>query len=366
MKKILALMMSAVLVLSACGEKKETAENANQKPVVKIGVMLPLTGEISEFGVNSKYAIEIALEEHENSPIEFEVIFEDDTFTPSRAATLAHKFINVDKVDAVVTTFSPVGSAVAPLTEKAGVFHMSLSNASNIAKGKINFLNWQQLDIAAKKLVDHLKAQGVKKIVSFNMERIGNEEMRVKTNEFLDKENIEYKEFSFLPNNKDFALTVLKAKEFDADYWILNSYSPALELLRKEMIAQHIEVPVINIQNMGMSNYPELFENQVFVDAPDGDKHFRDKMSKETKSQALNIPAYAYDIINLIIAANEEFYKNNGRIANDEELAETLKKTKIYQGTVGKLEVGNDGIIRSRSVLKRIVNGKPVIIEDQP
>ena len=363
MKKWL-LSLCMVLALIACKDEKKQEATANAKPVVKIGVMLPMSGELAEFGQNSLYAVEFAQEDHKDSPIKFDVIFEDDTFTPSRAAMIANKFISVDKVDAIVSSFSPIGSAVSPIADKAKVLHISLSNAANIAEGELNFTDWQQLDIAAKKLVDYLVSQKVKKVVSFNMETVGNEEMRVKTNHFLDEHGIKYEEFNFNPGNRDFELMIQKALAFEADYWILNSFSPEQDILRKKMIEQKIDIPVINIQCMKLTKNIQLFENQVYVDAPDGDKKFIERMAEKTSSKGLNIPAYAYDIVNLIMTANEDFYAKNGRIANDFELAETLKKTKFYDGIVGKLEVQDNGIIKSPSVIKKIINGDAIIIEE--
>lgn len=357
MKKIF-LILCMVLSLVACDSEK------SDKPVVKIGVMLPMSGELAEFGENSRYAIELAAEDHKDSPIKFKIIFEDDMFTPSKAAIIANKFISVDKVDAVVSSFSPVGSVVSPIADKAKVLHISLSNASNIAEGDLNFTDWQLVDIAAKKMVDYLVSQKCKKVVAFNMQTVGNEEFRVKTNELLDKNNIKYQEFSFGPDNRNFALMIQKAKAFGADYWILNTFSPALEIIRKEMLADDVNIPVINIQNMGLTKNPELFENQVFVFAPDGDEKFIARMAQKTSSKVLNIPAYAYDIVNLIMTANEDFYAKNGRIPNDYEVAETLKKTKFYDGIVGRLEVQDNGVIKSPSVVRKFVNGEQIIIKE--
>ena len=357
MKKLLCVLCMALSLVGCSDEKSD-------KPVVKIGVMLPLSGENAEFGVNSRYAIDFATQDHKDSPIKFKIIVEDDMFISSKAAVIANKFVNVDKVNAVVSTFSHVGSVVSPITDKAKVLHISLSNAANIAEGDTNFTDWQLVDIAAKKMVDYLVSQKCKKVVSFNMQSVGNEEFRVKTNEFLDKNNIKYQEFSFVPDNRDFALMIQKAKSFGADYWILNSFSPAMEIIRKEMLADNVKVPVINIQNMGITKNPELFENQVFIGAPDGDKNFISRMAKKTKSKVLNIPAYAYDIVNLIMTAHEDFYAKNGRIPNGNELAETLKETKFYDGIVGKLEVQDNGIIKSPSVIKKFVNGEQVIIKE--
>lgn len=355
-------LLSLCMVLSLVACKDEKKDEVNAKPTVKIGVMLPLSGEMAEFGESSRYAVEFAAEDHKDSPINFDIIFEDDTFTSSRAAVIANKFISIDKVDAIVSTFSPIGSVVSPIADKAEVLHISLSNAANIAEGQLNFTDWQQVDVAAKKLVDYLVSQNCKKVVSFNMETVGNEEMRVVTNHYLDEHGIEYKEFYFNPDNRDFALMIQKALPFEADYWILNSFSPGQDILRKEMIEHKIDIPVVNIQCMKMSKNMQLFEGQVFVDAPDGDERFIKRMAEKTSSKVFNIPAYAYDIVNLIMIANEDFYAKNGRVPSDFELAETLKKTKYYQGIAGKLEVQDNGIIKSPSVIKKIINGDAVII----
>ena len=362
MKKWL-LSLCMLLALTACDNKKE-APKADNRPVVKIGVMLPMSGEMAEFGETSRYAVEFAAEDHKDSPIKFDIIFEDDTFASSRAAMIANKFISVDKVDAMVTSFSPIGSVVSPIADKAKVLHISLSNAANIAEGELNFTDWQQVDIAAKKLVDYLLSQNCKKVVSFNMETVGNEEMRVKTNHYLDEHGIEYKEFYFNPDNRDFAMMIQKALSFGADYWILNSFSPGQDILRKKMIEQKIDIPVVNIQCMKLTKNIQLFENQVYVDAPDGDERFIKRMAEKTSSKVLNIAAYAYDIVNLIMTANEDFYAKNGRVPNDFELADTLKKTKFYKGIVGELEVQDNGIIKSPSVIKKIINGDAIIIEE--
>lgn len=358
MKKILYILCMA-LSLVACDNSKK-----DDRPIVKIGVMLPMSGENAEFGKNSLYAVEFAAQDHKDSPINFKIIFEDDMFTASKGAIIANKFINVDKVNAIVSSFSPVGSVVSPIADKAKVLHISLANASNIVEGDLNFTDWQLVDVAAKKMVDYLVSQKCKKVVSFNMQTVAGEEFRVKTNEFMDKNNIKYQEFFFGPDNRDFALMIQKAKSFGADYWILNTFSPALEIIRKDMLVNNVNIPVINIQNMALTKNPELFENQVFIGAPDGNRDFVARMAKKTKSKVLNIPAYAYDIVNLIMTANEDFYAKNGRTPDGDELAETLKKTKSYDGVVGKLEVQNNGVIKSPSVVKKFVNGEQVIIEE--
>ena len=60
MKKVL-LGLLLVLGLTACGDKAETPKE-NEKPVVKIGVSLPLTGNLADTGASAKASDEMAFE----------------------------------------------------------------------------------------------------------------------------------------------------------------------------------------------------------------------------------------------------------------------------------------------------------------
>jgi hypothetical protein len=76
MKKILLSLM-IVFGLAACGDKAE-APKENEKPVVKIGAILPLTGASAEMGNELKNAALKMLEQYKDSPVKYELIFEDN------------------------------------------------------------------------------------------------------------------------------------------------------------------------------------------------------------------------------------------------------------------------------------------------
>lgn len=62
MKKILSLFVASALVLTACDNKSEE-HMKNGKPVVKIGVSLPLSGNLSPIGNAIKQALIMAQKE---------------------------------------------------------------------------------------------------------------------------------------------------------------------------------------------------------------------------------------------------------------------------------------------------------------
>ena len=77
---------------------------------IKIGVSLPLTGPASTYGVELKKVITFANKKLANN--KYELIFEDDKCSPKEAVTVAHKFIDLDKLK-YVTGFACSGATVA-------------------------------------------------------------------------------------------------------------------------------------------------------------------------------------------------------------------------------------------------------------
>jgi branched-chain amino acid transport system substrate-binding protein len=96
------------MFLSGCGEKTGT---------IKIGVILPLTGDIASYGLDCKDGISFAIEElYQDKATLF---FEDSKGEAKTAVTAYNKLVNLNKVDYVIgDVFSGTTLAVAPLANK--------------------------------------------------------------------------------------------------------------------------------------------------------------------------------------------------------------------------------------------------------
>lgn len=115
-KKSLALFICIVMVLVAltgCAPKAAAAgteQPAAEPEVIKIGAVFPMTGDVATFGESSKNAVSIAVEEvNAKGGIlgkKVEVIYEDDSNTPSNSANAIQKLISNDKVVAVIGSVS--------------------------------------------------------------------------------------------------------------------------------------------------------------------------------------------------------------------------------------------------------------------
>ena len=111
MKKLLISIL-AVLSLAACSDER------SDKPVIKLGASLPLTGNMSHIGISAKNSLQMALDEwnKKDTKFKYKLIVEDDAFEAKKVAAIANKFVNVDKVKAVFSVFSIGANVISPIT----------------------------------------------------------------------------------------------------------------------------------------------------------------------------------------------------------------------------------------------------------
>ncbi len=90
-------MLIAVLVLIWwLGKPNGTAPVVSNNPI-KVGVILPLTGDIGFLGEEIKKGIDLGLEDIDQGLIE--VVYEDDAFDPAKTASAANKLLAINKID---------------------------------------------------------------------------------------------------------------------------------------------------------------------------------------------------------------------------------------------------------------------------
>src|SRR5690606_26386395 len=119
----IALLLSALVLWHA-----SVASAAPQKKI-KIGVSTALTGEGATWGLDVRDGIAFAVEEL--APERFELIVEDDKCSSKDAASVAHKLVEVDKVDYVVgLACSSAALASAPIYERARTVTIVVSGSS--------------------------------------------------------------------------------------------------------------------------------------------------------------------------------------------------------------------------------------------
>ena len=117
MKKTLAILVVIVVVIVGGYLIFKGPKPANTSDL-KVGVILPLTGDLSITGEKMYQGVQLAQAELEKDGVQF--VVEDSHSKPTDAVSAAQKLLNVDKVDVIVGTYSPDETiAVAPVALKA-------------------------------------------------------------------------------------------------------------------------------------------------------------------------------------------------------------------------------------------------------
>ena len=99
--------------IGAIAQKQSTGDkNSGQ---IKVGAILPLSGDLAALGEEVKRGIELAAEDAKMEGANVAVIYEDDRYTPAMDVSAANKLINVDKVDAAMTMFVEEAKPMAPV-----------------------------------------------------------------------------------------------------------------------------------------------------------------------------------------------------------------------------------------------------------
>lgn len=360
MKKIIiSIIALAVIALGVWKYQTRPEQPISDKPVIKIGVIAPLTGNAAEFGENAVAAIEIAMQDFHPQNVEFEFIYEDYAFSALKAAVVANKLIAVDKVDALISWSSMAGSAVSPIADKNKVIHFSLSNQKNVAIGKYNFIHFSDSEALIDKfnqIVDKYNPQKVGMFIGYHpsLQQTANileAGLRGK-GVSVDREN-------FSLDHKDFNMMVDRAKDKNYDLLYIAASNPALDLLLKSFYIKQINKPITAIDAFNFTEELQLIEGAVYATTPDGRQDVAERVTAKTGSVNYYSVGHTYDVAKLLM----EIYDAVG--SNADAVAQALLNIKDYDSSVGKITVDADGVFHSDAVIKKIENGKRVLVNEE-
>lgn len=144
---------SAFVLVSGCdrsaAEKPASAQPATPSPIaatpaVRIGVLLPLSGDAATWGVSMKEGIDLASEELARpgaaTRVNIQLVTEDDRGTAATGVSATQKLLTVDKVRGIVgIANSSVALAILPLVDSAKVVIVSGGASSPKLSGASRF-----------------------------------------------------------------------------------------------------------------------------------------------------------------------------------------------------------------------------------
>ncbi len=123
-KKIL-VVVGLIIVINALF----VAVFSNNKNLdkIKIGVILPLSGEQAVIGDGIRNALELA---NNQLKVPYTIIYEDDGFDPKKGVAAYLKLINLDKVNLIINTSPTTADAIAPLIKDSPIIVFQIAEPS--------------------------------------------------------------------------------------------------------------------------------------------------------------------------------------------------------------------------------------------
>jgi len=161
-RTVLGLLAATALVLPA---------PAWSQDVVKVGLILPMTGQQASTGKQIKAAVDLYMAEHGNTVAgkKIEVILKDDAAVPDNTKRIAQELIVNDKV-AVVAGFgiTPTALAVAPLATEAKVIELVMAAGTSIITERSPYIVRTSFTLPQSSVIiaDWAAKNGIKKVVS--------------------------------------------------------------------------------------------------------------------------------------------------------------------------------------------------------
>ena len=363
MKKWL-LSLCMVLALIACKEEKKTEATANAKPVVKIGAMYPMSGDGAAFGQAAKNASDMYFEEFNKKPhkFDYQVIFEDNQYVLAKQATLTQKLINADKADVLISVMSNFGAVTAPTAEQNKVIHFSVATDPAVSNGFYNLITSSNPAGEADVMYRQLLKEGAKKVDVIVVNATGPESMldyfqkRIEQDKQIEIGQI----FHVNADEKDFRIMLYKIKESNPDYIMAQLAMPTIDVFMKQYRESGINIPVTGIESFTYLQNRELAEGMWYVDAAPATDDFVARYQAKTGTATTNYAEYMDFILQMITFG----YEGAGT-TDKEKVIDYIQNNSEGQITaVGKITTEPDGILNGQPIVKKIINGEPVKVEE--
>jgi branched-chain amino acid transport system substrate-binding protein len=360
MKKFTIISLTLIILVSC-----------NQNNVIKIGAILPLTGDAALYGNNAKEGIDLAVEKVNTQGgvlnRKIIVVYEDSKADPKTGVAAFQKLMDFDKVQSVIgCVSSSVTLALAPLAEKNSI--VVLSPAATSPKlsgaGKYIFRNWTSDTYEANVIADY--AINTLKITRLGILYLNNDYgiglVKAIENEFIKKDKKVLITESFAQNQKDFRISLTKIKNLKIDALYIISYpEETINILRqiKELnfdailLATSAFQDEMIIKNAGKTAEKVIFPYPVIPDTTstivaDFKESFENKYHKKPGIVADT----GFDALIMIITA----IKNEKNFTGP-SIQKGLMNLRNFPGASGYMSFDEKGDIKKEIKIKTVKNG---------
>ncbi len=318
--------------------------NASADPyVVRVGAVLPLSGELAYVGRDIQEGVTLALEEQASNDVRFEFIWEDGKFAPKESVTATQQLISTKNVDVILS-----------LWDTADVISIRW-NPDVAANHKYTFTFESTYPTYYRDMGKLIREQGFTKAVFIHEETQAGTRERLAFEKEAQAQGIDLLAVeSFQTGEQDFrgVLTRLLAKQ--PEIVANEGFPPATPILIQQL--RTLRPGIHHIGFYEAVTEPELIEGQPFVSQigflPEFSKKFETRFGHPFRIRA----PHGYEVVRLLSWAYSSIsLKVKPTTA---ELRDKLETLKDFPSVLGNLSINNTRNIEHSNTFKVMRNGK--------
>jgi len=397
---ILMLIAALSVVVAGCGGTEETttttaaggdettttAPSTGEVIEVKIAAQGPFSGQLSKIGLDALQAVELAVEEFNESQDQIRVTVEvgDDVADPAKSALLAEKFVSDALVMGVIGPMnSSAGQSALPVLEPAGLalITQSMTAVELSQQGYAVFHRICPRDDAQGAGIAGIMAVdvGAEKVYMIDDKSTYGQGLADEVEGLLrDKYGItEIQRDQIGPDDKEFSTLITKIRAFDPDVFLACIPSPAqYAAIAKQMQAVGYQVQLVGadaandkgefVDAAGDATEGTLFTSLgpiVTASTNPATVAFVEKYLDRFGELSM-FSAQSYEAANVLLDAIVRAYEANGEVTR-EGVLEALKATS-YDGVLGfTIEFTDQGDLASSGVfIGQVKDGDFVLVKE--
>lgn len=165
-KKLLIIFLFVAFIIIAILIVTTQTEVPKEDKVIKVGAILPLTGNNAVTGKEEMDGMKLALGMKNQTSREIQLIFEDFAGDPKQAVSIFQKMIIKDKPHAIFVSTSPGVNAIFPLANKyPEVLFFAITTQKKVVTSNNVFRIWPSVKVETELLNQYLKRHPDRKII---------------------------------------------------------------------------------------------------------------------------------------------------------------------------------------------------------
>ncbi len=361
---VLVVVIAAVAAVTVflVGDREEMGNR------VRIGVILPLTGDGAAYGSSMRRGMDLAAEELASTlPYELVLIYEDSQADPTKALSAYRKLADVDQVPAILGPFTSSETlAVAPAAEADDIVILSTGASSPEVTNAGDFIfrivtsDFFDADVVARYSIEHL---GIREMaVVFINNEYGTGVRDVFSPRFQELGGTVLSVEGYLPDDPDFRTLLAKVRDSRPDGLFLVGHQEMGRVLRQ---AREIGIES-TVVSTGLFQDPAILETA----GPAAEGVFFSYASYNPQSEDV--------VLGNFVATYEEKYGENPNIlaalgydavrllgaviagagASGRDIRDGLYRTQGFEGVTGEMSFDSNGDVVKSFGIKKVQDGQ--------